>query len=367
MPLEVLSELSAYRDLVVEVARALYLAANPGRRRLPKGFEQGLDLVVDGIGSGSAVPHVVRRAPEEGLFDGMPSAMAADDIFTHARVAIEEAIRAARTGAAFPPGFEPQVLIRFNALGRALRAKERLEIGPPGGSDPVTYDTEVRKILLRRANLAYEDAVDLVGVVRAANKDTEGFDLRLVGDGRRVPVVTQTLFLPIALSAMSTDALVRVRGVGKFSNTGELLKVQSADVGLAEEGAEGTRFGCSIPVDEQISALGTLAPGWLDGEGEAYAEADLGWTKQLVEGVLAAFSLPTPYVYPTPDGEVRLEWPLPAHEVVATLVPSTHSIDLLAVRLGEDGHMERHIDLARPGGESALGRWLVEHLSSGVS
>ena len=54
LPLDVLQELDAYRRLVVDVAKAVFLQNQPGRKRVPKGFEDGFALYVRAVEPGSA-------------------------------------------------------------------------------------------------------------------------------------------------------------------------------------------------------------------------------------------------------------------------------------------------------------------------
>lgn len=61
VPLTVLPDLTAYRDLVLEVARALFFRENPGRQRVPRGFDESFELVLRTIGEGSAVAPLERR------------------------------------------------------------------------------------------------------------------------------------------------------------------------------------------------------------------------------------------------------------------------------------------------------------------
>ena len=45
IPVEVAKDLAAYEELIVELAKHLYLGAHPGRRRVPKGFEDSFSLL----------------------------------------------------------------------------------------------------------------------------------------------------------------------------------------------------------------------------------------------------------------------------------------------------------------------------------
>ena len=121
--------------------------------------------------------------------------------------------------------------------------------------------------------------------------------------------------------------------------------------------------GCAISVQQQVQSLASLEERWLVGKGEAYPPESLQWAETLIVGILAAFELPTPYIYPTPEGAFRLEWPCASHEVLAVLDPHTHGADLLSVPLAKDEQTEAHFDLSASGQEIAFGKWLAVHLA----
>lgn len=60
IPLEVLKDLAALEELIVEVAKWHYFAvSNKDRKRIPKGFVDQVSLKVTGINEGSAIPLIV--------------------------------------------------------------------------------------------------------------------------------------------------------------------------------------------------------------------------------------------------------------------------------------------------------------------
>ncbi|HYD47949.1 MAG TPA: hypothetical protein VEB21_06370 [Terriglobales bacterium] len=361
MPVEALPELAAYRDLVLAVARSLYLEQNPQRVRLPKGFEAGLQLVLDRVESGSVVPIISRVAPPQqtNLFG---AEQGPNDIFEQARHVIADAIESGATGTA-PAQFSADLYARFSSFGRTLRSDEKIILASPDAVDGVVYDRNVRRRLVLRAARYFEEEVELVGEVRAADKDAEGFNLRL-NDGRKIPVRTVPLFLPVAVRSLEASVLVHVRGTGLFDADGQLQRVLMAtDVSLAEEGQDDVaRSGCPTPVEEQLTHLGSLRDGWLDGSGQAFPAESVEWATKLLRGLIEAFQLPTPYVYPTVDGEVRAEWSVPDWEVSLQLAPATHQAEALAARLERDEVRELAVVTREPGAESRLGRFLSEYL-----
>jgi len=363
MPLEALPELSAYRDLVLAVAKTIYQRENPERQRLPKGFEAGFRLVLERVEAGSAVPVISRVAddlPMPGLFPVEP----ANDWFASARDLVEEGIRAAGDGRPLPAGLGKDILVRFNAFGRTLRDDESIVVAQPGTRNGATYNRPVRRKLILQAQTTYEDEVDLLGEVRAADKDADGFVLR-TAEGRKLEVRTPPLFFPLALRSLNDAALVRVRGTGLYDADATLLRVTMAtDVSLAEEGDEQTRPGCQTSVEVQLESLKALGPGWFDESSPAFEPSALDWLSKLLKGLLDGFQLRRPYIYPTPEGLARAEWSAAGWEVVSNFDLSTRSADIMAARVDSDEINELSVPLGEPGGESKLGSFLARHLAA---
>jgi hypothetical protein len=74
--------------------------------------------------------------------------------------------------------------------------------------------------------------------------------------------------------------------------------------------------------------------------------------------------LPTPYIYPTPEGLARAEWSSPKWEVIVNLHLSERMAEVIAVRVDSDRVDEDRFVLSQPGAESKLGRFLTEHLEA---
>jgi hypothetical protein len=363
MPLEALPELAAYRELVLAVAKVLFQVGNPDRQRLPKGFEAAFRLVLERVESGSAIP-VVSRVSDEPSMKMLFPTPAAPDWFDKARDVVEHGIAAAAKGKQLPAELSKEILARFNAFGRTLGDDESIVVAQPGKREGAVYDRMVRRRLVLQAQATYEDEVNLLGEVRAADKDSEGFALR-TSDGRKLDVHAPPLFFPLALRSLKESALVRVRGTGLYDADATLLRVTMAsDVSLAEEGEEQTRPGCPTPVETQVESLKSLAAGWYDESSRAYDASSLAWLGKLLLGLLDGFQLPRPYIYPTPEGLARAEWSGAAWEIVSSFDLGSRSVEVMAARTNSDEMHEITVLLAEPGGESKLGRFLTEHLAT---
>ncbi len=73
-------------------------------------------------------------------------------------------------------------------------------------------------------------------------------------------------------------------------------------------------------------------------------------------------SILVPYLYPTPEGQARAEWPGSQWEVIANIDLDAKLAEVLAVRLDSDRIDEERFPLDQPGGEIKLGRFVTEHL-----
>ena len=125
-----------------------------------------------------------------------------------------------------------------------------------------------------------------------------------------------------------------------------------------------TPLGCSAPIEEQVKALQALSDRWFDEDSRAFDPTQLQWLGRLLGAVQDAFQLPTPYVYPTPEGQARAEWPGAGWEIIVNLDLQSHEADLTAVKLNSDRVDEDHVLVGQAGGESRLGKFIVAHLQS---
>jgi hypothetical protein len=303
IPVEVLPELAAYRQLVVAVARELFFQDNPTRQRVPKGFEQGFQLVLRQIGEGSAAAALERV---DGAQSGQQLRLL-DDLFERSRDLISDAIS---TGENVLDRFPVSALHLFNEFGASLRDDERIEVVGPRGSR-ATYDRKTRKRLVLLRESTYEDDVDVVG--RVVQYDGQRMVFEVVVNDRRVPgkldelSEASTAVVRTALSGL----FVRVVGRGAFDGADVLTKFTRIDELTYAEDEELKR---DLDVEKRLKVLATLGPGWLDGQGEALTASGLEWLTEMLAAAIEQ-GIPRPYLYPTPEGGVLAEWPFSDAEV----------------------------------------------------
>jgi hypothetical protein len=110
------------------LAKHLYIAENPTRKRTPKGFTEDFSLHLSGVEPGSAIP-----VPERVSTGRLPPG---GDYFERALVIVQGAILAAATAAPLPADFPDSCLGCFDRFGKSLREGESIEWTAPGSTQP---------------------------------------------------------------------------------------------------------------------------------------------------------------------------------------------------------------------------------------
>ncbi|MGH3831394.1 MAG: hypothetical protein ACRDRS_13265 [Pseudonocardiaceae bacterium] len=135
----VLPELAAYQELIVTVARELFLRRYPGRQRVPRGFAESFQLRLERVDKGSAVPVLERVNP-----DAAPPEF--DEVFVESRDLVQRAIIGAAASGRLPVDFPGNALADFSRFGRTLRAGEFLEIKVPSSARPARTRSSPRSM-----------------------------------------------------------------------------------------------------------------------------------------------------------------------------------------------------------------------------
>lgn len=259
LEIDVLPELIAYKKLLIETAKELWRKKNPGRERLPRGFEDSIAIKFFQLGDGStAIP--LKREYE--VPDGGTLPLGLEDEFDEAAEAIEEGIDAAAQDRPLPDVLPRNVIPFFEALGKSLRPQESICARARRRNLEVRYTPTVRNRLMQWVESIYEDFVDLTGEVRAANVDGYNFTLRQ-DDGRKITGVfapEQETLITSALSEHSSVRL-RVKGVAEFSRQDGVLKriVRIDDVQVVPAG-EPQYVQTEKPIWEIVASIGAQVP-----------------------------------------------------------------------------------------------------------
>ncbi|MGW1956720.1 hypothetical protein ACWCPI_28895 [Streptomyces sp. NPDC001920] len=330
LPVEVLAEFARYERLVVDVARGLYKQRHASRQRVPRGFASSFSLRLSDIRRGSVIPVLERTAVDaDALFDDRDAG-----IFEEARMIIQDALRSIQDGSGIPRTFPPHALREFSRFGRSLRDDELIEFDS-GTSNAVIYSQPVRRQIQEQARLERFEIETLVsGQVVGVSADKGIFEFRLTRGDKVVPGrfssddIVADLKQYLDLSTMAPT--VAINAVAIQSMNEEIIEIQDV---LSIEPV--------LPPEwsERLTELHDLEAGWLDGVGQQVSRKVLREAESLLLEFLDE-QVKRPYIYPTEDGGVQLEWPYSAGEVTLT-VTSDEKVEAYAFSKEDDRESDR--------------------------
>ncbi|MRG96227.1 hypothetical protein [Polyangium spumosum] len=366
LPVEVLGELVAYRDLVVELARHLFLTSTPGRARVPRGFFESFQIAITGIGEGSTIPEVDRiRPPRDQTPPVLPET---PDYFDEARDLVELVIACASRREPVPPAFPFTLMPRLQRMGRSLRPDESIELRAPGKPSGPRLDRTIRRRLMLQEETSIEDDFDVIGEIVGGHKDRRLLFVRL-DDGHEIEITREPGDVQKLLTF--SGRRVRVVGEGLFNREERLervLRVEDLDVvGVEHADAEDPPAERPSPIDDQIDDLRALPPDWYEQGTPALDPEGLERLRRFLHKVVEGVAVPRPYLYPTPEGGARAEWSLGGWDVSATFDLRAGLAELHAAELAGEGMAEEQLSLGEPDAAVYMRRFLQRFIALGGS
>jgi hypothetical protein len=302
LPLDVLSDLPAFRDLVVAFAKDTWRRQNAQRKRVPRGFERSIVFDLIAIEDGTAIPLMVfDRAAAQSVLPGFSDSF--DDLIDEAYselVRLFDDVSQNR----FPSSLSPDHIRALNKFGAGLRNGDRIEFldgAATAGPDVVYVDAHRRKDLITHLKETYETRYEGIGRLRA--NDEEG----------KITVVTDDhgdIELDVGKDAvLSTydgnlgsnvqfDLLVELDQDDKFKSVAEIYHLDIVDEEIVAE-LERCRG--------RLSDLERrLHDGWYDGDGKQIAPSAIENATRLLskKPTLSSHFC----IYPTPEGGVLFEF-----------------------------------------------------------
>jgi len=303
IPLEVLKDLACFDEIIKEAAKWRFLKANPERKRIPRGFAQEISLRVTDIQPGSAIPQIVMVVASGLLLPANQS------YYEQARDHVIAAIDAAQHGESITEHLPESILPHFDSLGRSLGDDESIEFRPENAERPARLDKVVRRKLVLASSQAHEVTEEVVwrGTIPEVDQERRTFELQVIGGSKiRGPIEPYHL-VPIleAFNGYQQNLRVAVRGIAKFNRHNRPQSLQTIeDITVLD----------ANDVPARIDDLRNLRDGWLDGMGIAPSEENLNWFSATFETHYPP-DLHLPFVYPTAEGGLQLEWSISPFEI----------------------------------------------------
>lgn len=342
LPVVSAAELERYALLVSTVARALYLEANPHRQRVRRGFDDGFDLRLTRVRSGSQIPELVRPvAPHDGLF---PTPDWHEDARRLVNSALSDVDRANRVPATFPV----RALKQLAQFGRSLQSDERIELADSDSSpDRAVLTTETRKRIQRLAKLEELEIETVVtGQVNGLSSTPPQVEVTVVEQGTQRKIVA-------SLSDRATwDSLQTYLGYGEAAPTAALsvIAVQNRD-GVIVRITDVLNIEPALPAawSERLKHLAGLGRGWLHPGSEPPSIETVEKTERVLLSVLDA-EVEAPAIYPSGDGGIQLEWRTTTRAIEVEVLNSGEiEAAWYGVTAGDDGE-DREFSVDDPDG-----------------
>lgn len=354
LPLALLKDLEALQGIIVELARADFVAAHPHRQRLPRGFGEALTLHLVGVEGGSFTAHVGLSVSDT-VLPGLASEV---EVARSACRGFLRAVSAAQSEAGPLPALPDAVWPHIERFGRGLRDGESIDLGILDERRvAITREVRRRLLLTRTEVQAVTDELRLTARLGDVRPKEKAITLELPDERSVVALVsTQQLhdLRDVRVGELGS-AWLAVEGIGSFDRALQLQRVDEVrSVELLD------------PLDPrvQVERLRQLREGWLDGErGLAMSRSLLNQVEEWLDLHLAE-DAPLPRLYPTPEGGVEAEWLVGRVDLSIEFDPITRRVQWHAMNLDTDLVDERAFDLGDAEGLNALGEMLVQTLAS---
>lgn len=314
IPVEVLPDLPAFRELLLSYAKDEWRARHPEHKKLPKNFDKVLALSLFDIADGSAIPKLEwkRSKVQEPLFD-LPDELdgVVEDAYAKVIVLFDNDDRT--------PELNSEKLRALNRFGAGLRPDERIELTARDGSGKVVcLDIERRKRLITGARDTYQARFDgtgeLVGTISPSDPNAQCF-IHVLTDEQgtvQIPVDRLQLYEEFA-DALNTE--VQFELLADFDKSDKLRGVVDVfDVATVSEDTGITK------AKQRLEELGHLADGWHDGEGVALSRKAIA---KALDFVIATRGIGIEHrIFPTEFGGILIEFAICKWEYTVEVAPA---------------------------------------------
>lgn len=302
LPLDVLNDLPALRDLVAALAKHEFRQNNPDRKRVPQGFDRAISFSLIGVEDGSAVPVIAldQEVAQQSLPNiGDKMSAVVESAFRQIAKIYDDADQNK-----FPQALPLDAIRALSKLGSGIQDGEHIEfVGAKSSTgDIVSLDAYRRKKLLTRVRETYTSEFEDVGLLTGvdASRNTVQIDTEKYGE----------MWLPLDGTAMPVEQFApALNNLVEFSISVEL---DANDVFQSVDAVHSVDL--IRPYDEavmncvnRLQELSKVERGWLgDNHGEQLVHLAGMRATQFV--FMRADLAELFKIYPTEDGGVSVEF-----------------------------------------------------------
>lgn len=332
LPLDVLPDLFAFRDLIIARAKEQWLRENPGRLRLPRGFNHSLLFDLVGLKDESAGPLI--KWDREAAIRASPSLAGEIGVLLGQAYAETANLFSDAAGGKFPSVLPRDQLGALNRFGSALRPGEKIELkGQNDNQGDVIYvDFDRRKNLLTKVGETYTKRYAAAGTLITASSD--GY---IVLDAEGLGRITLQIPSEIVLqhydgnlgSDVQFDLMIVLDASDRFRAVQDCLDVTIVDASDDQEFRDAMA---------RISELRKLEKGWLDGDGEAVSQTAIRTARAVLHRRpdIAKLRLG---IFPTEEGGLTFEFQKDGWSYAIEMM-AANSVEWFATEKGGPGSIE---------------------------
>lgn len=303
LPVNILEDFMALEDLLIEVAKGIYLSENLNRKRVPKGFSDGVYLKLVDIEEGSSIAKFAIASAIS-----MTSSLPLDGLnnftyFEKAKDKIVTIVESANNGKV-PQEQDYRLLSYFNRIGKNLLDDESIDFGydykSKESSKAILNKTTRKKLLLSsEQKTEYLDSLKLFALIPEIDQKNSTFQIETDFGNIKCPLtdnIKDTVF--IAFNEYKNNTYISLKGTALFNWNDKIqliTEIESMDV-LD-----------SLDVSLRINNLLKLENNWYEGQGKALNKEQLTKFENLFNSYFDN-KLSLPAIFPKIDGNIQLEW-----------------------------------------------------------
>jgi hypothetical protein len=311
LPVNILEDFTALEELLIEVAKGIYLSENVNRKRVPKGFSEGIYLKLINIEEGSTVAKFT-IASDISISATLPLENLDKFIyFEKAKEIIITIIESVNNGEV-PGEYDYNLLSYFNKIGKNLLDDESIDFGYnyalKTSSKAILNKTTRKKLLLSsERKTEYTDSIRLFALIPEIDQKNNTFQIETDYGNIKCPLtenVKETAF--IAFNEYKNRTYISLKGTAIYNwndKIQEVNEIESMDV-LDP-----------LDVSLRISNLLKLEDNWYEGHGKSLNKEHLTNFDNLFNSYFDN-KLPLPAIFPKIDGNIQLEWKKDSKNIV---------------------------------------------------
>lgn len=330
LPVGILPDIEAFRDLLVSFAKIGWLAEHEGRQRVPRGFDAQLSLDLIMIEDGSAVPVL---APSFGDVQGVLPGMTAGPmgLLRNAYFEVAELFHKAANDSDYKPVLRRDQISALNRFGAGLRKDEHIDLVGAQGTkgNVVSITSATRRDLITRIRETYEKRYEGVGTLLVVSADgwidvsTADYGVLKLSVGERA----LDEFDGFLLNEVSIEVTLELDADDRVRNV-----IDTHLVELIEFMSDSDRETISR-AKLRLSAIAEMDAGWMDGEGERITSSAIEQAKVIIEFGRTWFN--TAGIFPTLDGGIQIENSIDGDEYTFVISPSGEASGLICLSTDE--------------------------------